>query len=57
VNAVSIVRVGSNKKYADGWEAAFSGKKRSKKTSSARASSKGTKRSGAKKPAKKGGRK
>jgi hypothetical protein len=25
---VSIIRVGSNKKYSDGWEAAFSGKKK-----------------------------
>jgi hypothetical protein len=45
---VTIVRVGTNQKYSDGWEAAFSGKK-SKSTAG---KAKGKKAS-AKKPAKK----
>ena len=46
---MTIVRVGTNQKYSDGWEKAFSGKKSAK---TAAAKGKGKKAS-AKKPAKK----
>jgi hypothetical protein len=45
---VTIVRVGTNQKYSDGWEAAFAGKKSAKA-----AAGKASKKAAARKPAKK----
>jgi hypothetical protein len=53
VVAVTIVRVGTNKKYSEGWEAAFGKASPKKKSSSAKkAARKKPARSSAKKPAK-----
>jgi hypothetical protein len=37
---VTILRIGTNQKYSDGWEAAFSGKKAGAKASAKRKSAK-----------------
>jgi hypothetical protein len=49
---VTIVRVGTNKKYSDGWDAAFA-KGSKKKTAAAAKPAKSAKQKSAKKPAKK----
>lgn len=53
---MSIVRVGSNQKYSDGWESAFGkGRKSARKTTAAKAqkaSKKAAKPSGKRSPAK-----
>ena len=37
---MTIVRVGANKRYSEGWEAAFAGKKAKKKSEPAKAAKK-----------------
>jgi hypothetical protein len=51
---VTITRVGTNAKYADGWDAAFSGKRSAGKKSAAKAGKKpAAKKASAKKSARK----
>lgn len=51
---MTITRVGSNKKFADGWETVFGGKKSAKSKQSAAASTtKGSKKAATKKVSKK----
>jgi len=50
---VTIVRVGTNKKYAEGWEAAFGGSKPTKKKKAAKKASAKKKASPKKKTVKK----
>jgi len=54
---VTIVRVGTNQKYADGWDAAFGGKKRPVKAEKPKAAAKAPKKAPGKKSAKKKGKK
>ncbi|TWT31552.1 hypothetical protein [Blastopirellula retiformator] len=49
---MSIIRVGSNQKYSDGWESAF-GKEPAKKSSSAKKTAKPAKKKSAKAAVKK----
>lgn len=51
---MSIIRIGSNEKYADGWDKAFGkGKKAAKSTKAAAPKKKATKKAAKKKSAKK----
>jgi hypothetical protein len=53
VTVVTITRVGTNAKYADGWDAAFSGKRSAGKKSASKAKKPAAKKASAKKSAKK----